>query len=289
VIAVTHVSFRSGASALNPAKHRGNFVSRVSHAARIGDAARIAGRGKENPRRSNRGIVVTVIASLALTFALAGCEKSKTPAGSGAGTAGGAAGASADLPEVPLGLDPVPIPDDNPMTAAKVELGKLLYFDTHLSKGGTISCTTCHDPKMGWAEHKPTSVGIHEQVGDRNSPTVINAAHHKAQFWDGRAASLEEQALGPIENPIEMGHTMDAVIGDLEKNAEYQKRRVRDRWGEGREVGPARRFCHDPVTGRLRGRPADILRARRASESPAPYLLDGRPAAQGILAMTVFE
>jgi len=110
------------------------------------------------------------------------------------------------------------------MNVEKVELGKLLYFDKRLSKDGTISCATCHDPKLAWAEHRPTSKGVGEQVGERNAPTVINAAYMPVQFWDGRAASLEEQALGPIENPIEMGHKMEVMIGDLEKVADYQHR-----------------------------------------------------------------
>ena len=70
---------------------------------------------------------------------------------------------------------------------------------------------------MAWAEHEPTSTGIADQVGGRNSPTVINAAYAPEQFWDGRAASLEEQALGPIENPIETGHTLDVLVEELEK------------------------------------------------------------------------
>ena len=110
--------------------------------------------------------------------------------------------------KVPLGLPPVPIPDNNPMTAEKVELGKMLYFDKRVSKDGTVSCATCHDPKMAWAEHAPTSTGIGSQVGGRNSPTVINSAYATSQFWDGRAKTLEEQAVGPVGNPIEMGHTM---------------------------------------------------------------------------------
>ena len=126
--------------------------------------------------------------------------------------------------EPPLGLPPLPIPKDNPMTAEKVELGKLLYFDTRLSKDGSISCATCHDPKLAWAERKPTSVGVHEQVGQRNAPTVINAAYLRSQFWDGRAKTLEEQALGPIENPIEMGMKMEIAIDGLAKVPEYQKR-----------------------------------------------------------------
>jgi cytochrome c peroxidase len=126
--------------------------------------------------------------------------------------------------KVPAGLPPLPVPADNPMTADKIELGKLLYFDPRLSKDGTVSCATCHDPKMGWAEHTPTSTGIDGQVGGRNSPTVINSAYAPAQFWDGRAASLEEQALGPIENPIEMGHKLSDLVGQLNEVAPYKER-----------------------------------------------------------------
>jgi cytochrome c peroxidase len=127
------------------------------------------------------------------------------------------------LPKVPLGLPPLPVPKENPMTPEKIELGKQLYFDGRLSKDGQISCATCHDPKMAYAEHEPTSTGIGKQPGGRNSPTVINAAYAPAQFWDGRAKSLEEQALGPIENPIEMGHKLDAMIAELSKLKGYEQ------------------------------------------------------------------
>lgn len=129
-----------------------------------------------------------------------------------------------ELLKVPLGLPPLPVPKDNPMTAAKVELGKMLYFDKRLSKDGTISCATCHDPQTAWTDHEPTSTGTGKGVGTRNSPTVINAAYAPAQFWDGRAKTLEEQALGPIENPIEMGHKLDAMIADLSKLDGYKER-----------------------------------------------------------------
>lgn len=132
--------------------------------------------------------------------------------------------ATAAVVKVPLGLPPLPVPDDNPMTDEKIELGKLLYFDTRLSKDGTISCATCHDPQMAWTDHEPTSTGINGQVGGANSPTVINAAYATAQFWDGRAKSLEEQALGPIENPIEMGHKLVDLVPQLNEIAGYQQR-----------------------------------------------------------------
>ena len=125
-------------------------------------------------------------------------------------------------PKVPLGLPPLPVPEDNPMTVEKIALGKALYFDKRLSKDGTISCATCHDPKTAWTEREATSTGIGGQVGGTNSPTVINAAYAKAQFWDGRAASLEEQALGRVDNPIEMGHDLDVLVKELDKIPEYK-------------------------------------------------------------------
>src|SRR5687768_16635824 len=131
--------------------------------------------------------------------------------------------AADELPKVPKGLDPPPIPADNPMTAAKVELGKQLYFDKRLSIDNTVSCATCHDPEKGWSNADTFATGIKGQRGGRSAPTVLNAAYHPLQFWDGRAAQLEGQALGPIQNPIEMGHTMDACVECLEAIPGYKK------------------------------------------------------------------
>ena len=109
-----------------------------------------------------------------------------------------------------------PAPADNPTTEAKVELGKMLYFDTRFSSTGTVSCFSCHNVMEGGDDHRPTSIGVHGQVGGRNAPTVWNAAFHSAQFWDGRAATLEDQAKGPPANPIEMGMAnLDATIGRI--------------------------------------------------------------------------
>ena len=125
--------------------------------------------------------------------------------------------------KVPLGLDPLPIPADNPQTAAKIELGKQLYFDPRLSYDGTISCATCHDPAKGWSNGDTFGVGIKGQKGGRNSPTVINAAYFPLQFWDGRAKELEGQALGPIQNPIEMGHTLEQCVECINGIEGYKK------------------------------------------------------------------
>lgn len=109
--------------------------------------------------------------------------------------------------QVPLGLKAPDVPAENPVTDAKVALGKTLYFDKRLSRDGTVSCATCHDPRKGWTDQSPVSTGIKGQKGGRSAPTVLNAAYMDLQFWDGRAKSLEEQAKGPIQNPIEMGFT----------------------------------------------------------------------------------
>ncbi len=118
-------------------------------------------------------------------------------------------------PRVPLGLAPIVWPADNPYTKEKAELGRLLYFDARLSADGTVSCATCHDPKHAFSDGQPVSTGIRGQKGNRNAPTVINRAYSLAQFWDGRAPSLEAQAVGPMANPLEMGNTHTTVVATL--------------------------------------------------------------------------
>lgn len=101
---------------------------------------------------------------------------------------------------------------DNLMTRAKIELGRQLYFDTRLSADNTVSCASCHDPDEGFGKHTQFGVGINGQMGGRNSPISYNRILSGAQFWDGRAASLEAQAVGPIANPIEMGNTHEKAV-----------------------------------------------------------------------------
>jgi cytochrome c peroxidase len=109
-------------------------------------------------------------------------------------------------------LPPPIVPPDNPQTEMKILLGRQLYFDTRLSKDNSISCATCHDPAKGWSDDGPTSAGIAGQLGGRRSPPVSNSAYNPLQFWDGRSPSLEEQAKGPIANPIEMGNTHEVML-----------------------------------------------------------------------------
>ena len=119
-------------------------------------------------------------------------------------------------------LPPVVAPPGNPPSSAKIRLGKELYFDPRLSADGAISCATCHNPALGWSDEGPTSAGIRGQRGGRRSPPVSNAAYSPLQFWDGRSPSLEDQAKGPIQNPIEMGNTHEAMIQTVSGISAYQ-------------------------------------------------------------------
>ena len=111
----------------------------------------------------------------------------------------------------PLGLPPVPVPADNPPTAETIALGRRIYYDPILSVDNTVSCATCHHPDFGFTDGKQFSEGVNGQLGGRNAPTVFNTAYFTTQFWDGREPSLEKQAEGPVQNPVEMAHTLEAV------------------------------------------------------------------------------
>lgn len=121
--------------------------------------------------------------------------------------------------ELPVGLAAAKasifIPDDNPLTRAKIELGRQLYFDRRLSSDASVSCADCHDPGFGYAKDTRFGVGVDGQEGNRNSPTAYNRILSRAQFWDGRADTLEAQAVGPIANPIEMANTHDDAVKTL--------------------------------------------------------------------------
>jgi cytochrome c peroxidase len=125
--------------------------------------------------------------------------------------------------KAPLGLPPVPIPAANKPTADTIALGRRLYYDPKLSLDGSIACASCHSPLHGFTDGLPVSLGVSGQHGKRNAPTVLNAAYQPVQFWDGRAASLELQAAGPIANPVEMNQSHEACVGKLDSEPEYKK------------------------------------------------------------------
>lgn len=124
----------------------------------------------------------------------------------------------------PLGLPPVPIPADNPITPEKVTLGKKLFEDKRFSTTGKVSCSKCHERDKGFADGLPVSEGIHKLKGTRNAPTVLNAAYLKTQFWDGREPSLETQAGQPPLNPVEMGlKNYDPILKIVRNDPEYRQ------------------------------------------------------------------
>jgi cytochrome c peroxidase len=116
----------------------------------------------------------------------------------------------------------IPQPATNLSYASKISLGKQLYFDGRLSKNNAISCAFCHNPVAGFADPNQTSIGVGGKRGGRQAPTVYNTAFNPLQFWDGRAGSLEEQAIGPIHNPIEMAETHENVVKKLSQIKGYQ-------------------------------------------------------------------
>jgi cytochrome c peroxidase len=142
-------------------------------------------------------------------FALAGCA-----AGSGSSPTTVAAVA-------PQAADPmlrpaaVPFPADNPPNAARIELGRALFFDPRLSGSAMISCATCHNPALGWADGQPTAVGDGAKRLGRATPTVLNTAYQPLQMWDGRKNSLEDQALGPIGSAAEMNMPLEKMTTQL--------------------------------------------------------------------------
>jgi len=109
----------------------------------------------------------------------------------------------------------IPFPTDNPYTIAKVALGKVLYFDTRLSAANLLSCASCHNPAYGWGDGQPKGIGHGMNPLGRRSPSIINAAFGQIFMWDGRAASLEEQALGPIKTDVEMNLPIDKLMERL--------------------------------------------------------------------------
>jgi cytochrome c peroxidase len=118
---------------------------------------------------------------------------------------------------IPLGLDLyLPAPEENPMIAENIELGRRLFFDRRLSRDSTISCSSCHDPERAFSDDKPVAIGIFGRRGKRNSPALINRGYGRLFFWDGRISSLEEQVLKPIQDPNEMDLTLDEAASRVD-------------------------------------------------------------------------
>jgi cytochrome c peroxidase len=125
---------------------------------------------------------------------------------------------------LPAGVTRAAVPADNPQSLEKIALGEKIFFDGRLSADGTVACSTCHDPARAFTDGRPVSIGIKGRAGQRNAPTILNAVYNVAQFWDGRAKTLEEQAALPIVNPSEMGQaSLDAAVAALAAIPEYNQ------------------------------------------------------------------
>jgi len=125
---------------------------------------------------------------------------------------------------VPVSATRAAIPGDNPQSPEKIALGEKLFFDGRLSADGTVACSTCHDPARAFTDGRTVSIGIKGRAGQRNSPTILNALYNSAQFWDGRAKTLEDQAALPIVNPSEMGQpNLEAAVARIAAVPEYEQ------------------------------------------------------------------
>jgi cytochrome c peroxidase len=123
---------------------------------------------------------------------------------------------------VPVDATRAAVPADNPQTPEKIALGEKLFFDGRLSVNGSVACSTCHDPVRAFTDGRPVSIGVYGRAGQRNAPTILNALYNVAQFWDGRAKTLEDQAALPIMNPSEMGQpSLDAAAASIAAVPEY--------------------------------------------------------------------
>jgi cytochrome c peroxidase len=125
------------------------------------------------------------------------------------------------------------VPKDNALTPDRIALGKALFFDPRLSASNWISCATCHNPALGWSDGLPTAIGHNMQVLGRATPTILNTAYNRKQFWDGRSPTLEHQALGPIEAAGEMNQTLADLIPKLKAIPGYTAMFERAYPGEG--------------------------------------------------------
>jgi cytochrome c peroxidase len=162
------------------------------------------------------GAGVAAAAGAALFLSGAGCLGPATEAGTAP------PGSTGSLPARPLGLDLyLPVPESNPLTPEKAALGERLFFDPKLSRDGTVACTSCHLPGHALSDTLAVSRGVDGRVGVRNAPTLMNRGWARSLFWDGRAASLEEQALHPIRSPREMDLPLETLGPRLRENPDY--------------------------------------------------------------------
>jgi cytochrome c peroxidase len=178
---------------------------------------------------------------------------------------------------VPLGLDLfAPVPAENPLTRGRVALGQQLFFEPMLSADGRVSCSSCHRPDHAFSDTAPVSLGAHGRTGQRNAPSLLNAAYREAFSWDGRARSLEEQVLRPIRDSVEM----DLPLGELE---------VRLRAQPSYRRAFRREFGDDPTPPAIGLALASYLRTLRSGDAPIDHFRAGDTLALSALARRGFQ
>jgi cytochrome c peroxidase len=189
---------------------------------------RIHRRGEEatdKAQRDNRGFCLSVASRLILLVLLAAfltfsCDTQKNLEMTGA--AAQPTGSPVEI-NAPLGLPPISIPPDNRPTSDSIALGRKLFYDVRLSRDDTLSCASCHNPALHFADGQQLAKGIGGQLGTRNSPSLLNAAYNTGQFWDGRADSLEQQAGSPIASPKEMNLPHEVCLTRLNADQAYRE------------------------------------------------------------------
>ena len=167
----------------------------------------------------------------------------------------------------PLGLDLyMPVPEDNPLSTGKIALGRQLFTDTLLSRDGTRACATCHDPARAFTDGRAVTLGVLDRTGTRSAPALINRGYGRSFFWDGRAATLEEQVVQPIVNPNELDLPLSDAIARLQRRRDYADAFLT---AFGRTVNP----------GDLARALASYVRCVVAADSPVDRYLAGDSAA----------
>jgi len=180
-------------------------------------------KAQQTPAKTLLTAAFTAVMAVASFTMVAAAEPAKSPAADSASSILTAPGGY--ILKLPLGLeaDAVVIPPENPMTPKKVELGRMLFFDKRLSKDGSIACASCHLPGKAYTDGQPVSTGIKGLRGGRSAPTAINRLFSTGQFWDGRAATLEEQSIGPFVSPVEHGFVNhDEMVAKMKKIPGYR-------------------------------------------------------------------
>jgi cytochrome c peroxidase len=170
---------------------------------------------------------------------------------------------------IPLGLDLyMPVPEDNPITADKIELGRRLFNDRRLWRDRSIACASCHDPNRAFSDGRPVAIGVYGKLGRRSAPALINRGYGRAFFWDGRALSLEQQVLQPIQDPNEMDMTLAEATarvgvteGDLSRALASYVRSILS------GNAPIDRFANGDRTALTAEQQAGLQRGRRSHTS----------------------